>query len=78
MNTSRVVLDINILVSAMLSPLGNPAKVFKMFLTQTLHLVFSADMLAEYEDVLYRPRLHIPRWFCCRVERRVKVTHLRG
>jgi hypothetical protein len=60
MNTPRVVLDTNILVSAMLSPLGNPAKVFRMFLTRTLDLVFSADILAEYEDVLSRPRLRIP------------------
>jgi putative PIN family toxin of toxin-antitoxin system len=60
MNAPRVVLDTNILVSAILSPLGNPAKVYKMFLTWTLDLIFSADILAEYEDVLSRPRLHIP------------------
>jgi putative PIN family toxin of toxin-antitoxin system len=60
MNPPRAVLDTNVLVSAMLSPSGNPAKVFKMFLTRTLALVFSADILAEYEDVLYRPRLRIP------------------
>jgi putative PIN family toxin of toxin-antitoxin system len=60
MNPTRAVLDTNVLVSAMLSPSGNPAKVFKMFLTQTLALIFSADILAEYEDVLYRPRLRIP------------------
>jgi putative PIN family toxin of toxin-antitoxin system len=60
MNTPRAVLDTNILVSAMLSPLGNPAKIFKMFLAQTLDLIFSADILVEYENVLSRPRLHIP------------------
>jgi putative PIN family toxin of toxin-antitoxin system len=59
MNMPRVVLDTNILVSALLSPLGNPAKIYRMFLTGTLELVFSEDIFAEYEDVLFRPRLRI-------------------
>ena len=60
MNMPRVVLDTNILVSALLSPSGNPAKVYKMFLTGILALVYNEDILAEYQDVLYRPRLGIP------------------
>ncbi|MDR1539274.1 MAG: putative toxin-antitoxin system toxin component, PIN family [Clostridiales bacterium] len=59
MNMPRVVLDTNILVSALLSPLGNPAKIYRMFLTETLELVFSEDIFTEYEDVLFRPRLRI-------------------
>jgi putative PIN family toxin of toxin-antitoxin system len=55
-----VVLDTNVLVSALLSPLGNPAKIYGMFLTETLKLVYSAEILAEYLDVLHRPRLRIP------------------
>jgi putative PIN family toxin of toxin-antitoxin system len=47
-------------VSALLSKLGNPAKIYKMFLTGTLDLVVNEDILAEYEDVLHRPRLRIP------------------
>ncbi|MDR1087945.1 MAG: putative toxin-antitoxin system toxin component, PIN family [Coriobacteriales bacterium] len=54
------VLDTNILVSALLSPLGNPAKVYSMFLTETLHVVYSPGILAEYTEVLFRPRLRIP------------------
>jgi putative PIN family toxin of toxin-antitoxin system len=55
-----VVLDTNILVSALLSPLGNPAKIYRMFLAQTLKVVYSTEILAEYNDVLFRARLKIP------------------
>ena len=55
----RVVIDTNILVSALLSPSGNPAKVYRMFLTGLLFLVYSESIMEEYEDVLYRPRLNI-------------------
>jgi putative PIN family toxin of toxin-antitoxin system len=55
-----VVLDTNILVSALLSPLGNPAKIYKMFLTENLRIAYSSEILAEYNDVLFRPRLRIP------------------
>jgi putative PIN family toxin of toxin-antitoxin system len=55
-----VVLDTNTLVSALLSPHGNPAKIYRMFLTQTLKVVYSTEILAEYNDVLFRARLKIP------------------
>ena len=60
MSARRVVLDTNVLVSALLSPNGNPAKIYKMFLSGALSLVFSADIFEEYQDVLHRPRLKIP------------------
>ncbi|MDR1157487.1 MAG: putative toxin-antitoxin system toxin component, PIN family [Oscillospiraceae bacterium] len=60
MTSVLVVLDTNIIVSALLSPLGNPAKIYKMFLTETLKLAYSSGILAEYNDVLFRPRLRIP------------------
>ena len=60
MNGFRVVLDTNILVSALLSPTGNPAKIYRMFLSGMLDLVISAVIIDEYEDVLHRPRLKIP------------------
>jgi putative PIN family toxin of toxin-antitoxin system len=60
MNIPRAVLDTNILVSALLSPFGNPAKIYKMFLTGLLSLVYSESIIEEYEDVLHRPRLNIP------------------
>jgi len=60
MNMPRVVLDTNILVSALLTPSGNPAKVYKLFLTGILALAYSEEILMEYRDVLHRPRLRIP------------------
>ena len=60
MNIPRVVLDTNVIVSALLSPLGNPAKIYRMFLTGLLTLIYNSDILDEYKDVLGRPRLGIP------------------
>ena len=60
MNPNRVVLDTNVLVSALMSSLGNPAIIFKMFLSETIVLVYSEDIMLEYNDVMYRPHLHIP------------------
>jgi putative PIN family toxin of toxin-antitoxin system len=45
-----VVLDTNILVSALLSPFGNPAKIYKIFLTENLKIVYSSEILAEYNE----------------------------
>jgi putative PIN family toxin of toxin-antitoxin system len=60
MNIKRVVLDTNILVSALLSREGNPAKIYRMFVANTLTVVYCEEILEEYQDVLYRPRLNIP------------------
>jgi len=59
MNPFRVVLDTNILVSALMSPSGNPAKIYKMFFSGALVLVYSESILTEYNDVLYRPYLRV-------------------
>ena len=59
MMLKRVVIDTNVLASALMTPTGNPAKVFKMFLAETIVLVYSEEIMFEYEDVLYRPRLRI-------------------
>ena len=55
----RVVLDTNILVSALMTPSGNPASVYRMFISREIVLVYSEEIMREYEDVLYRPRLKI-------------------
>jgi len=60
MSVRLVVLDTNILVSALLSPNGNPAKIYKMLLTGVLSLAYNADIYEEYHDVLSRTRLRIP------------------
>lgn len=60
MKALRVVLDTNVIVSALLSPSGGPAKIYRMFLAGALDLIISADIFAEYEDVLQRPHLQLP------------------
>jgi putative PIN family toxin of toxin-antitoxin system len=56
----RVVLDTNVLVSALLSPQGNPAKIYKMFVAGVLTVVFNTEIFDEYQDVLSRSHLKIP------------------
>lgn len=54
----RVVLDTNILISALLNPIGPPAQVFLMTLVDPdTRLCVSGDIYAEYEEVIHRPRL---------------------
>jgi putative PIN family toxin of toxin-antitoxin system len=52
----RVVLDTNIVVSALLQPLGPPAQVFVLALGGSLQLCVSGSVYAEYEEVISRPR----------------------
>ncbi len=55
----RVVLDTNILISALLSPQGPPARVFLMaILDPDMQLCVSGDIFAEYEEVIRRPRFN--------------------
>ena len=52
----RVVLDTNIVVSALLQPLGPPAQVFLLAVSGAIQLCVSGSVYAEYEDVIRRPR----------------------
>ncbi len=52
----RVVLDTNIVVSALLQPLGPPAQVFMLGLGGSIQLCVSGNVYAEYEEVISRPR----------------------
>jgi putative PIN family toxin of toxin-antitoxin system len=52
----RVVLDTNILVSALLQPLGPPAQVFRLATSGVMQLCITGDIFAEYEEVIRRPR----------------------
>src|ERR1700730_18352348 len=57
----RVVLDTNILVSALLQPQGLPAQTFLTTVGGTAaQLCVSGDIYAEYEEVLRRPRFNRP------------------
>ena len=55
----RVVLDTNVIVSAVLAPSGTQASVLLLALTGRIALYVSPSVLAEYEEVLRRPRLKL-------------------
>jgi uncharacterized protein len=51
-----VVLDTNILVSALLSPFGPPARVLDLALGGDIRLAYDDRIMAEYREVLARPK----------------------
>jgi len=51
----RLILDTNILVSALLSPLGAPAKLLDAWERKTFTLVASDVLIAEFREVADRP-----------------------
>jgi uncharacterized protein len=53
----RVVLDTNVVVSALLQPLGPSAQIFVMALGGSIQLCVSGSVYSEYEEVISRPRL---------------------
>ena len=54
----RVVVDTNIIVSALLTPSGAPAQILTLALAnRDLTVCVSGPIFAEYEEVLRRPRL---------------------
>lgn len=55
----KLVLDTNILVSAMLSPHGPPGQLLDLVLDGQLQLALSPAIQAEYREVLLRPRFHL-------------------
>ena len=52
----RVVFDTNVVVSGLLQPKGNPAQVLALALAGAVQVVHDKRILAEYEDVLARPK----------------------
>ena len=55
-----IVLDTNVLVSALLNPFGTPARVLDQVLADFVQLAFDDRILAEYSEVLKRPRFGFP------------------
>jgi putative PIN family toxin of toxin-antitoxin system len=55
----RIVLDTNILVSAILSKNSGPYKIMNMVFDEKFSIYYSLEMLAEYENVLYRKKLNL-------------------
>ena len=54
---TRVVPDTNVLVSSLLSPLGNAAAIIRLFRENKLDFVLSDKILAEVERVLRYPKI---------------------
>jgi uncharacterized protein len=52
----RVVFDTNVIVSALLQPLGPSAQLFVLALSGSIQLCVSGSIYAEYEEVIRRPR----------------------
>jgi uncharacterized protein len=52
----RVVIDTNILVSALLNPAGLPAQTLLLVLNGTIEMCVTGPIYGEYEDVIRRPR----------------------
>lgn len=55
----RWVIDTNVVVSGLLNPQGASARVLDAVLDGRVKLVYDARILAEYRDVLHRPRLKL-------------------
>lgn len=52
----RIVLDTNVLVSGLLSPFGPPGEIVRLVSSGAVTLCLDARILAEYDEVLARPR----------------------
>jgi len=55
----KVVLDTNVVVSGLLNPHGAPGGIVRMIGTPGITLCVDARILAEYEEVIRRPRFQI-------------------
>ncbi len=53
---TRVVIDTNVLVSALLSPYGNPARVIDLIMNGLSTVCYDSRILSEYREVLQRPK----------------------
>jgi putative PIN family toxin of toxin-antitoxin system len=53
----RVVLDANVLVSAVISSRGSPGKILDLWKKDRFELVFSSPILEELERIIHYPRI---------------------
>ena len=57
----KVVLDTNVLVSALWSNNGNPYKIVEMIFTKEIIPYFNEDIIEEYYEVLFRAKLNFSK-----------------
>jgi putative PIN family toxin of toxin-antitoxin system len=55
----KIVLDTNVIVSALLCPQSIPAKIVGLVLNGTIGIVYDNNILTEYVDVLNREKFNI-------------------
>lgn len=53
----RVVIDTNVLVSAILAPNGPPARILKLALQGEFELILSASLIREIQEVIRYPKI---------------------
>jgi len=54
------VIDTNVVVSGLLNPHGPSARILDAVIDGRVTMVYDARILAEYRDVLHRPRFKLP------------------
>ena len=57
----KIILDSNVLVSALLSPNGLPSKILNLVLNASVTLIYDNCILSEYISVLYRDKFKISK-----------------
>lgn len=55
----KIVLDANVLVSGLLTPFGSSGEIVRMVFSGDLSLYVDARIIAEYRDVLLRPKFKL-------------------
>lgn len=52
----RIVLDTNVLISGIITPFGNAARILDMIVLGEIHALYDDRTLEEYREVLHRPK----------------------
>ena len=79
----KIVLDTNILVSALLSQQGSAHMLLRMVDDEKIELVLSTPLLMEYEDVLFREKFSLEKSdisdildYLCKIASHHKIYYL--
>lgn len=70
-----VVLDTNILVSALMTPDGKAYALLKRVLQGEYTICISSEIMEEYKDVLHRERLHLDKFL---IDYLLSVFYIQG
>ena len=75
----KVVLDTNVLISALMYPEGIPGRIVTAWIDAQFEVVFSLEQLAEIGRVLVYPKIRrILKWDDQRIEQFVKQLYIRA